>query len=50
MDKWKVLLAGLIAIAAGVVYATHTHAAAPAAKIRPDGSGYVYYPVNYTVP
>jgi len=37
MDKWKKLLAGLVAIAAGIVYATHAHAAAPAVKVQAPG-------------
>ena len=37
MDKWKKLLAGLVAIAAGILYATHAHAAAPAVKVQAPG-------------
>lgn len=29
MEKWKKLVAGLVALAAGAFYATHSHAAAP---------------------
>ena len=37
MEKWKKLLAGLVAVAAGIVYATHAHAAAPPAKAQAPG-------------
>ena len=37
MERWKKLLAGLVAIAAGTVYATHAHAAAPAVKVQAAG-------------
>jgi glyoxylase-like metal-dependent hydrolase (beta-lactamase superfamily II) len=37
MDQWKKFMAGFVALAAGVVYATHAHAAAPAAKTQAPG-------------
>lgn len=37
MDEWKRVIAGLIALAAGLVYASHGHAAAPAAKTQAPG-------------
>ena len=37
MEHWKRLLAGLVALAAGMVYASHGHAAAPAAKTQAPG-------------
>jgi len=37
MERWKKLLAGLVAMAAGVVYATHGHAAAPIQKGQAPG-------------
>ncbi|MCC6197275.1 MAG: hypothetical protein IT518_22700 [Burkholderiales bacterium] len=103
MERWKKIVAGLVAVAAGILYVTHVHAAAPpgamlslkpyadAGKFKPfdsdpkraaaarakayadsakhgvllaiahvsfpgmgylrsEGAGYVYFPVNYTVP
>jgi len=41
MDHWKKVIAGLVAIAACIVYVTHAHAAAPAAKTQAPG----YYPM-----
>jgi len=37
MERWKKLVAGLVAMAAGVVYATHGHAAAPIQKAQAPG-------------
>jgi glyoxylase-like metal-dependent hydrolase (beta-lactamase superfamily II) len=37
MDRWKKWMAGLVALAAGVVYASHSHAAAPPAKTQAPG-------------
>jgi glyoxylase-like metal-dependent hydrolase (beta-lactamase superfamily II) len=37
MEHWKKLFAGLVALAAGVVYASHGHAAAPPAKTQAPG-------------
>jgi glyoxylase-like metal-dependent hydrolase (beta-lactamase superfamily II) len=37
MDNWKKIVAGLVAMAAGVLYATHTHAGAPAVKSQAPG-------------
>ena len=37
MEHWKKILAGLVAMAAGIVYATHSHAAAPAVKAQAPG-------------
>jgi glyoxylase-like metal-dependent hydrolase (beta-lactamase superfamily II) len=37
MEQWKKWMAGLVALAAGVVYASHTHAAAPPAKTQAPG-------------
>ena len=42
MDHWKKVIAGLVAIAACIVYVTHAHAAAPAAKTQAPG----YYPMR----
>ena len=37
MERWKKLVAGLVAMAAGVVYAMHGHAAAPIQKAQAPG-------------
>jgi glyoxylase-like metal-dependent hydrolase (beta-lactamase superfamily II) len=37
MEHWKKLFAGLVALAAGMVYASHGHAAAPPAKTQAPG-------------
>ena len=37
MDQWKKVVAGLVAVAACVVYVTRAHAAAPAAKTQAPG-------------
>ena len=37
MQAWRQLLAGLVAIAAGVIYATHAHAGAPQQKGQAPG-------------
>lgn len=37
MDHWKRIVAGLVAVAAAVVYATHSHAAAPPARTQAPG-------------
>ena len=37
MEHWKKVVTGLVALAAGIVYAAHTHAAAPAAKTQAPG-------------
>jgi glyoxylase-like metal-dependent hydrolase (beta-lactamase superfamily II) len=36
-EQWKKVIAGLVAVAACVVYVTHAHAAAPAAKTQAPG-------------
>ena len=37
MEHWKKIVAGLVAISACVVYATQSHAAAPAARTQAPG-------------
>src|SRR5262245_16598536 len=37
MENWKKIVAGLVAIAAGVFYVTHAHAGAPAVKTQAPG-------------
>ena len=37
MQSWRQLLAGLIVIAAGVLYVTHSHAAGPMQKSQAPG-------------
>ena len=37
MNHWKRFMAGVVAMAASIVYATHPHAAAPAAKSQAPG-------------
>src|SRR5262245_53282242 len=37
MEHWKKVVTGLVALAAGIVYAAHGHAAAPAPKTQAPG-------------
>ena len=37
MEHWKKMVAGLVAVAAAVLYVTHVHATAPAAKAQAPG-------------
>jgi len=37
MEHWKKIVAGLVAVAAAVLYVTHVHAAAPAVKTQAPG-------------
>jgi glyoxylase-like metal-dependent hydrolase (beta-lactamase superfamily II) len=37
MEHWKKIVAGLVAVAAGMLYAMHSHAAAPPAKSQAPG-------------